>query len=156
DLANLGAAVRQAAPAGVFVSAASPGVIALFHVNRHYPSHGAYVWALAEPMREEYEAIHRAGFLLQLDCPHLAPGFPAGAGNRMPVDEFRRRAATNVAALNHATAGIPPDRMRLHLCWGNYEGPHHHDLPLREIVDVVLGARPAGLSVEAANPRHGH
>jgi 5-methyltetrahydropteroyltriglutamate--homocysteine methyltransferase len=156
DLANLGAAVKDAAPAGAFLSAASPGVIALFHTNLHYQSHEAYVGALAEAMREEYEAIHRAGFLLQLDCPDLAAGFHLGSGSRMPVDEFLRRAATNVAALNHATATIPLERMRLHLCWGNYEGPHHHDLPLREIVDVVLAARPLGLSVEAANPRHGH
>src|SRR5262249_3640356 len=100
--------------------------------------------------------IHRSGFLRQSDCPDLGAGFHIGAGSRMPLDEFRRRAAINVAALNHATAAIPPERMRLHLCWGNYEGPHHHDLPLREILDVVLDARPAGLSVEAANPRHGH
>jgi 5-methyltetrahydropteroyltriglutamate--homocysteine methyltransferase len=156
DLANLSASVKDAAPAGVFLSAASPGVIALFHTNLHYRSHEAYVWALAEAMREEYEAIHRAGFLLQLDCPDLAAGFHLGCRDRMPIDEFRRRAAINVAALNHATAAILPERMRLHLCWGNYEGPHHHDLPLREIVDVVLAARPLGLSVEAANPRHGH
>ncbi len=155
DLADLTAAVVDGTPTGVFVSAASPGVIALFHPNHHYPSHEAYVWALAEAMREEYEAIHRAGFLLQLDCPDLAAGYHIGA-DTTDLDGFRRRASLHIAALNHATAAIPPERMRLHLCWGNYEGPHHHDLPLREIVDVVLGARPAALSVEAANPRHGH
>jgi 5-methyltetrahydropteroyltriglutamate--homocysteine methyltransferase len=106
-------------------------------------------------MRDEYEAIHRAGFILQLDCPDLGAGGHsrfAGSGR----DDFRRIASIHVAALNHATAAIPPERMRLHLCWGNYEGPHHHDVPLRDIVDVVLSARPAALSVEAANPRHGH
>jgi 5-methyltetrahydropteroyltriglutamate--homocysteine methyltransferase len=155
DLANLTAAVAGAAPRGVFLTAASPGVIALFHPNRHYPSHEAYLSALAEAMREEYEAIHRAGFLLQVDCPDLAAGFHMNA-DQVRLDDFRRVVALNIAVLNHATAAIPPERMRLHLCWGNYEGPHHHDLPLREIVDVVLTARPAGLSVEAANPRHGH
>jgi 5-methyltetrahydropteroyltriglutamate--homocysteine methyltransferase len=149
------AAVASDAPADVFLSAASPGVIALFHPNRHYPRHEDYVWALAEAMREEYEAIHHAGFLLQLDCPDLAAGYHMNPGG-MRQEEFRRAAAFHVAALNHATAAIPPERMRLHLCWGNYEGPHHHDLPLREIVAVILDARPVGLSVEAANPRHGH
>lgn len=155
DLTHLHAAVDRTAPTGVFVTAASPGIIALFHPNRHYPDHEAYVWAIAEAMREEYEAIHRAGFLLQLDCPDLAAGHHIGFAD-LDLDGFRRIAATHIAALNHATAAIPPEAMRLHLCWGNYEGPHHHDLPLANIVDIVLGARPAGLSIEAANPRHGH
>jgi 5-methyltetrahydropteroyltriglutamate--homocysteine methyltransferase len=155
DLANVKAAAEESTPTGIFLSAASPGVIALFHPNRHYPSHEDYIWALAEAMREEYEAIHRAGFLLQLDCPDLAAGYHMNSTG-MRQEEFRQHAAVHIAALNHATAAIPPERMRLHLCWGNYEGPHHHDLALREIVEVVLGARPAGLSFEAANPRHAH
>jgi 5-methyltetrahydropteroyltriglutamate--homocysteine methyltransferase len=155
DLTNVQGATTDVVTAGVFVTAASPGVIALFNPNRHYPDHESYVWAIAEAMREEYEAIHRAGFILQLDCPDLAAGSHSSfAGTSL--DAFRRIAAIHVAALNHATAAIPSDRMRLHLCWGNYEGPHHHDVPLRDLVDIVLQARPAGLSVEAANPRHGH
>jgi len=110
---------------------------------------------LAGAMRDEYEAIAGAGITLQLDCPDLAlsrNSVFAGA----TLEEFRRIAALNVEALNHAVARIPPERMRLHLCWGNYEGPHERDIPLRDIVDVVLAARPAGLVIEACNPRHGH
>jgi 5-methyltetrahydropteroyltriglutamate--homocysteine methyltransferase len=155
DLGNLQQALVNTEPAEVFVTAASPGVIAFFHSNRYYPSHEAYVWAIAEAMRIEYEAIHCAGFLLQVDCPDLAAGRHARFAH-LDLDGFRRIAALNVAALNHATAAIPPAAMRLHMCWGNYEGPHHRDVPLAAMVDIVLGARPAGLSVEAANPRHGH
>jgi 5-methyltetrahydropteroyltriglutamate--homocysteine methyltransferase len=155
DLANLRAAVGATNGDSVFMTAASPGVIALFSPNLYYCDHEAYVWAIAQAMRIEYEAIFRAGFTLQLDCPDLGAGGHsrfAGSG----LDDFRRVAAIHIAALNYATASIPPERMRLHLCWGNYEGPHHRDVPLRDLVDLVLGARPAGLSVEAANPRHGH
>ena len=118
DLANLKAAVADNPPAGVFLSAASPGVIALFHPNRHYGSHEEYIWALAEAMREEYEAIHRAGFLLQLDCPDLAAGYHMNPGGAKQ-EEFLRAAEIHVAALNRALDGIDPERMRLHLCWGN-------------------------------------
>jgi 5-methyltetrahydropteroyltriglutamate--homocysteine methyltransferase len=106
-------------------------------------------------MKEEYPAISQAGFLLQVDCPDLAMGrhFQFAAAS---FEEFRKNAALHVEALNHAVADIPPERMRLHLCWGNYEGPHHYDVPLRDIMDIVLTARPAGISFEAANPRHAH
>jgi 5-methyltetrahydropteroyltriglutamate--homocysteine methyltransferase len=155
DLANFRAAVDAAQPAAAFLSAASPGVIAVFMRNEHYPSHEAYLEALAEAMREEYEAIVDAGFLLQIDCPDLAMGRHILFADAS-VEEFRRNAALQVEALNHATANIPPERMRMHVCWGNYNGPHHWDIPLRDIVDIVLRARPRFLLFEAANPRHAH
>jgi len=155
DIDNLKAATEGVKAEDVFMSAASPGVIALFFRNQYYPSHQAYVGALAEAMREEYEAIARSGFVLQLDCPDLAMGrhiqFPDAS-----LEEFRRIARLNVEAMNHATAGIDPDQMRIHLCWGNYEGPHHKDVALKDIIDVVFQARPNGISVEACNPRHEH
>lgn len=154
DIANL-----QAATAGmdrdVFMSAASPGVVACFMQNQHYEDDEAYVYAVADAMKQEYDAIHAAGFLLQLDCPDLAMGRHfqfADAG----LDAFKRQARVNVAALNHATRDIPAEAMRMHLCWGNYEGPHHCDVDLAEIVDIVLAARPCAVSLEGANPRHGH
>jgi 5-methyltetrahydropteroyltriglutamate--homocysteine methyltransferase len=155
DLENFKTALQGVEPEEAFLSAASPGVISLFLKNDYYPNHEAYLTALAEAMREEYDAIYQAGFLLQVDCPDLAMGRHiqfAGAG----LDEFRRNAELHVEALNHALSAIPPERMRLHLCWGNYEGPHHLDVPLRDIIDIVLKARPAGISFEAANPRHAH
>ena len=155
DLENFKAALQGVAPEEAFLSAASPGVISLFLKNQYYPNHEAYLTALAEAMKEEYHAISQAGFLLQVDCPDLAMGrhiqFAAAS-----LAEFRRTAELHVEALNHALAGIPPERMRLHLCWGNYEGPHHLDVPLHDIIDIVLKARPAGISFEAANPRHEH
>jgi 5-methyltetrahydropteroyltriglutamate--homocysteine methyltransferase len=155
DVATLRAAVDAAPPTEAFMTAASPGVIAHFLPNRHYPSREAYLARLVDVMKEEYDAIHRAGFLLQVDCPDLAMGrhlaFP-----EVSNAEFVKIAAANVEALNHALRDIPADRMRLHLCWGNYEGPHHRDIPLREILGVVLKARPQALSFEGANPRHEH
>jgi 5-methyltetrahydropteroyltriglutamate--homocysteine methyltransferase len=155
DLANLRAAVDAAPPTEAFMTAASPGVIAHFLPNRHYPSREAYLARLVDVMKEEYDAIHRGGFLLQVDCPDLGMGrhlaFPD-----LSNAEFVKVAEANVEALNHALRDIPPDRMRLHLCWGNYEGPHHRDIPLREILRTVLKARPQALSFEGANPRHEH
>ncbi len=155
DIDNLRAATQGVEAEDVFMSAASPGVIALFLGNRYYPSREAYLAALADAMKEEYEAIARAGFVLQLDCPDLAMGrhiqFPDQS-----LEEFRRQARLNVEALNHATAGIDPDQMRMHLCWGNYEGPHHRDVGLKDIIDIVFAARPNAISVEACNPRHEH
>jgi len=155
DVANFRAAVESAVPTDAFMSAASPGVIAHFLQNTHYPSREAYLARLVDVMKEEYDAIHRAGFVLQVDCPDLAMSrhlaFPE-VGNA----EFVRIAEGNVEALNHALRDIPPDRLRLHLCWGNYEGPHHRDIPLREILPVVLRARPQAISLEGANPRHAH
>lgn len=138
-----------------FMNAASPGLITAFQVNRHYPSHEAYLADLADAMREEYETIVNAGFLLQLDCPDLAMSRHTGYQD-LSEAEFLRVAAANVEALNAATANIPPERMRMHICWGNYEGPHDHDIPLERVVDIVIGARPATILFEAANPRHEH
>ena len=155
DVANLTAAVSSAKPTEAFMTAASPGVIAHFLKNEHYPSREAYLARLVDVMKDEYDAIHRAGFILQVDCPDLAMGrhlaFPD-----LSNAEFLKIAAANVEALNHALRDIPPDRMRLHLCWGNYEGPHHRDIPLKEILPIALKARPQALSFEGANPRHEH
>ena len=123
------------------MNAASPGVIELYFRNDHYPSREEYLYAIADAMRVEYEAITEAGLLLQIDCPDLAMGRHIEFADQ-PLDEFRRQAQLNIEALNHATANIPPERMRMHLCWGNYEGPHHRDVPLADIVDLVFGARP--------------
>jgi 5-methyltetrahydropteroyltriglutamate--homocysteine methyltransferase len=155
DIANFKAALESAKPADAFMSAASPGVIAHFLKNEHYPSREAYLARLAEVMKEEYDAIHQAGFVLQIDCPDLAMSrhlaFP-----EVSNAEFLKIAAANIEALNHALRDIPADRMRLHLCWGNYEGPHHRDIPLRELLPVALEAKPQALSFEGANPRHEH
>lgn len=158
DLRDLRAAVDAAgdrAPSEVVVTAASPGVIAIYLADRFYGSREAYLAALAEAMRTEYEAIVDAGFLLQIDCPDLAMGRHAQYADAT-VPEFRRAIAGHVEALNAATSGIDPDRMRMHLCWGNYVSPHHRDVDLADVVDVVLAARPRGLLLEAANPRHAH
>jgi 5-methyltetrahydropteroyltriglutamate--homocysteine methyltransferase len=155
DIDNLKAALAGANVAGAFLSAASPGVISLFFRNDHYANQEAYLLAIAEAMRSEYEAIAAAGVILQIDCPDLAMGRHIQYAD-LTVEEFRTRARLHIEALNHALAGIPPERMRMHLCWGNYEGPHHHDVPLAEIIDVVFTARPATISFEAANPRHAH
>ena len=152
DIANLRAAAGGAAD--VFMSAASPGVIEMFMPNRYYPSTEEYLFALADAMKAEYDAIHRAGLVLQLDCPDLACEWSIGP--EVSTAEFRRVVARRLEALDHATRDIPPDRIRLHLCWGNYEGPHQGDVPLADIIDLVLAARPTAVSFEAANPRHEH
>ncbi len=146
---------RHGAGARAFLNAASPGLITAFQVNRHYPSHEAYLADLVDAMRPEYEAIVAAGFDLQLDCPDLAMSRHTGYQDQSEAD-FVRTAAANVEALNAATAGIPADRMRMHICWGNYEGPHDHDIPLERVIDTVVSARPATILFEAANPRHEH
>lgn len=155
DLANLKAATAGVKAEEVFMSAASPGVIAVFLANQHYPTREAYLGALADAMRTEYEAIHRAGFLLQVDCPDLAMNRHIQFAD-LTTAQFRKQAAMQVEALNHALANIPAEAVRLHLCWGNYEGPHHRDIAMRDIADVVLKAKPAGISFEASNPRHEH
>lgn len=155
DIANLKAGLATVQVEEAFMSAASPGVIALFFHNGFYPNREAYLFAIADAMRHEYEAIADAGFILQIDCPDLAMGRHiqfAGAS----LEEFRKEARLNIDALNRALANIPPDRLRMHLCWGNYEGPHHCDVPLADIIDIVFLARPSGISFEAANPRHAH
>jgi 5-methyltetrahydropteroyltriglutamate--homocysteine methyltransferase len=155
DLSRFADAVAASKPTEAFLTAPSPGTLTRFIVNEHYPNEDAYVAALAEAMRVEYEAIHRAGFILQVDCPDLA-----AARNNQYRDktnaEFRRIAARNVEILNHVLSAIPPERMRMHVCWGNYAGPHTHDIPLAEIIDICLNARPQALSFEGANPRHEH
>jgi 5-methyltetrahydropteroyltriglutamate--homocysteine methyltransferase len=137
------------------MTAASPGVISLFLENRHYPSHEAYIAALAEAMKEEYDAIHQAGFVLQLDCPDLAVGRHVQGADES-LSDWKQKIGLHIEAINAATREIPPEDLRLHLCWGNYEGPHNHDVPLAEIIGIVLKARPSAISFEAANPRHEH
>jgi len=155
DIGNLVAAARANGIAHAFMTAVSPGQAARFLVNRYYPSHEAYVHALAEALKREYAAIVEAGLILQIDCPDLASGRNTQFQD-LSLEEFRAVATMHVEALNAAVAALPPERMRLHVCWGNYEGPHHRDVPLADIIDILLRARPAGLSVEAANPRHAH
>lgn len=155
DIDNLKAAVSGLDCAGTFLSAASPGVISLFFRNDHYPSQETYLFAIAEAMRGEYKAIAASGITVQIDCPDLAMGRHIQYAD-LSVEEFRKRARLHVEALNHALAAIPPERVRMHLCWGNYEGPHHCDVPLKEIIDIAFMARAATISFEAANPRHAH
>jgi 5-methyltetrahydropteroyltriglutamate--homocysteine methyltransferase len=155
DIANLRAATADVRAEEVFMSAASPGVVAAFFANHFYSSREDYLKAIADAMKEEYEAIVDAGIVLQLDCPDLAMCRHLQWQERS-LEEFRAIARQDVEVLNEATANIDPDMMRLHLCWGNYEGPHHHDVALRDIVDIVLEARPNGIALEAANPRHEH
>jgi 5-methyltetrahydropteroyltriglutamate--homocysteine methyltransferase len=155
DIANLKAALAQNSVADAFMSAASPGVISIFLANHFYKKHEDYLAALAEAMKPEYQAITGAGFILQVDCPDLAMGrhiqFPDAT-----LAEFRKNITAHVEALNHALEGIPAERIRIHLCWGNYEGPHHRDVPLRDIVDIVFKVNGCGISYEASNPRHEH
>jgi 5-methyltetrahydropteroyltriglutamate--homocysteine methyltransferase len=155
DIAQLKAALASSGGAEGFLTAASPGLISLFFRNDYYPSTETYLAAIAEAMRAEYEAIVEAGLVLQLDCPDLAMGRHIQHAD-LNLDDFRKAARLHVEALNHAVARIPPDRMRMHLCWGNYEGPHHCDVPIEAIIDIVFLARPSGISFEAANPRHAH
>ena len=142
-------------PTDTFMTAASPGVIAQFLDNKYYASHEKYLEALAKVMKEEYNAIHEAGFVVQLDCPDLALGKHTRFAN-VSINEFVKVVASHVDAINYAISDIPPDRVRLHLCWGNYEGPHYLDVPLRQIIEPVLNARVGAISFEAANPRHEH
>ena len=155
DIANLRAALDRHSVQGAFMNAASPGVISAFQSNRYYPTHDAYVDAVAAAMKPEYDAIAAAGFVLQLDCPDLAMARHTGF-QELDEKEFLRRAAQQVEALNHAVRDIPADAMRMHICWGNYEGPHDHDIALEKILSIVLEAKPTGILFEAANPRHRH
>jgi 5-methyltetrahydropteroyltriglutamate--homocysteine methyltransferase len=155
DVANLKAALGAVRSIGGFLSAASPGVVSLFFRNDHYKDHETYLFAIADAMRDEYEAVAQAGFVLQIDCPDLGMGRHIQYA-ALDLGEFRKRIGMHVAALNHATSNIPPEQLRLHLCWGNYEGPHHYDVPLKDVIDIVFGARPPAISLEAANPRHAH
>ncbi len=155
DIDNLRRAINVHQPAQSFMNAASPGVIALFQPNKHYPTHEAYLAALADAMAHEYRAIVDAGIVLQLDSPDL------GLGRHMMFkdksdEEYAALAAMHVAALNHALAGIPKDMVRLHVCWGNYEGPHHHDAPMEMVLPIALQANVGALLFESSNPRHAH
>ena len=155
DMANLSNAVADANVAGTFSSAASPGVVSLFFANEFYATDEEYVFAIAEAMRYEYETIAAAGAAVQVDCPDLAMGRHSAYADMDPP-EFRRRVAMNIEALNHAVRNIPADRLRMHLCWGNYPGPHHRDVDLADIIDLVWTAKPQTVLFEAANPRHAH
>jgi len=155
DLANLGQAIAAAKPVEAFMNAASPGVLTKFVPDAFYRNEANYIGALADAMKEEYEAIHKAGFLLQIDCPDLGSARHNQYQNLTDA-EFLKIAERNIDAVNHATANIPPEAMRIHICWGNYEGPHTHDIPLAKVFPVLMKARPAGVLFEGANPRHEH
>ena len=155
DAENLKAALGGVKAVGGFMSAASPGVVGLFFRNDHYPNQEAYLAAIAEAMRHEYETVAKAGFVLQIDCPDLGMGRHIQYAD-LSLPEFRKRAALHVEALNHAVANIPAEQLRMHVCWGNYEGPHHRDVPFADVIDIVFSAKPAAISFEAANPRHAH
>src|SRR5438046_9254914 len=155
DVDHLQAAFDNVKAEEMFLTAASPGVVSLFFRNEHYPSEEAYIFAIAEAMRHEYETIASAGIVLQIDCPDLGMGRHIQYAS-LSLAEWRKKAQLHVEALNHALSNIPPDQLRMHLCWGNYEGPHHYDVPLADIIEIVFAARPHGISFEAANPRHAH
>jgi len=155
DLANLKDALAQVQVAEGFMTAASPGLVPVFQTNRHYPSHEAYVEAIAAAMQDEYETIVKAGFVLQLDCPDIAMARHTSF-QELDETEFLKRAAFHVDVLNNALRNIPADRSRIHICWGNYEGPHDHDIPFAKVAPILVRAKPMALVVEAANPRHAH
>jgi len=160
DIARLQRALVESKATGsraaaAFMTAVSPGTVGVFHPNQYYRSHEAYMHAIGAAMRTEYEEIVRAGFILQIDCPDLAMGRHSRF-KHLDDAQFLHCAEIHVDALNQAVANIPADRMRMHVCWGNYEGPHTHDIPLAEILPVVLRAKPSALLIEGANPRHEH
>ncbi|MGH8195165.1 MAG: cobalamin-independent methionine synthase II family protein [Woeseiaceae bacterium] len=155
DMQNLELAATDCGAAGTFSSAASPGVVSIFFGNEYYASDEEYVFAIADAMRHEYEAIAAAGATVQLDCPDLAMGRHSAYAD-MDLAQFRKRVAMNIAALNHGVRNIPAEQLRMHLCWGNYPGPHHCDVAMSEIMDLVWTARPRTVLFEAANPRHAH
>ena len=155
DVDDLKAALATVDAQEAFMTAASPGVVSLFFRNEHYPTEEAYLFAIAEAMRQEYETIARSGIILQIDCPDLGMGRHIQHAD-LSLAEWRKKAQLHVEALDHAVANIPPERLRMHLCWGNYEGPHHCDVPLADVIDIVFRARPSAIALEAANPRHAH
>ena len=155
DTENLIAALDGRQAAGRFLTAASPGVISLFFANTHYPDFETYIFAIADAMRHEYETVTNAGIMLQLDCPDLGMGRHIQYAD-LDLKDFRKRAELHVEALNHALANVPKEMVRIHLCWGNYEGPHHCDVPLADVIDIAFKANVGGISFEAANPRHAH
>ena len=155
DIANLKAASAAAPTVGTFLNSASPGVIALFQPNDYYPTQDQYLEALAAALQTEYEAITAAGITLQIDAPDLAMGRHTMYRDRS-LEQFGKLAARHIEVLNHALRNVPAEQVRMHVCWGNYEGPHHHDVPLEFLLPIVMKAKPQGLLFEAANPRHAH
>jgi 5-methyltetrahydropteroyltriglutamate--homocysteine methyltransferase len=155
DVDNLKAALALVKHAEGFMSAASPGVVSLFFRNDHYKDFETYIYAIADAMRDEYETVAKAGFVLQFDCPDLGMGRHIQYAD-LDLKEFRKRITLHIEALNYAVKNVPAEQLRMHLCWGNYEGPHHRDVPLADIVDVVFTAKPNAISLEGANPRHNH
>jgi 5-methyltetrahydropteroyltriglutamate--homocysteine methyltransferase len=155
DLDNLAAAVAETPVAAAFLPAISPGCVAMLMGSTYFADRGDYLFALADALREEYRTVVARGFFLQVDCPDLALGRHVAFADA-PLEDFRAAAALHVAALNHALDGIDPQRVRVHVCWGNYPGPHHHDVPLRDILDILYTVNAGALSVEGANPRHAH
>jgi 5-methyltetrahydropteroyltriglutamate--homocysteine methyltransferase len=155
DIARLRDVVGRHQPVEAFMNAASPGVVSAFQPNKYYPTQTAYIEAIGEAMQVEYEAIVKAGFVLQLDCPDLAMARHTGFQD-LSDDEFLKRAEHQVEVLNHAVRNIPAESLRMHVCWGNYEGPHTHDIPLEKVMSIILKAKPAAIQFEASNPRHAH
>jgi 5-methyltetrahydropteroyltriglutamate--homocysteine methyltransferase len=155
DIENLRGAAETHHPHEAFMNSASPGVVSAFQPNKYYPTHEAYVEAIGAAMQEEYEAIVNAGLILQLDCPDLAMARHTGFQD-LSEQDFLRRAEHQVDVLNHALRNVPASALRMHVCWGNYEGPHDHDIPLEKIMHIVLKAKPSAILFEASNPRHAH
>ena len=155
DIGRLRSAVARHKPQEAFMNAASPGVISVFQPNHYYRSHSEYVEAIGEAMRVEYEAIAEAGFVLQLDCPDLAMARHT-TFQELSEAEFLKRAEHQVEVMNDAVRNIPASSLRMHVCWGNYEGPHDYDIPLAKIIGVILKAKPVAIQFEASNPRHAH
>jgi 5-methyltetrahydropteroyltriglutamate--homocysteine methyltransferase len=154
DIANLKAALATVNVEEAYLPAVAPGSIAHWLQNAYYKDEEAFLYAIADAMHEEYRAIVDAGFLLQIDDPDLADGWQVHP--HLTLDEYRQVAELRTAVLNHALHGIPADRVRMHMCWGSYHGPHKHDLPLRDFVDIVLQVQADSYSIEASNPRHAH
>jgi 5-methyltetrahydropteroyltriglutamate--homocysteine methyltransferase len=152
DIELLKTAASKTNAEDAFMSAASPGIISVVFQNQHYPSYEEYIEAIANAMRLEYEAIYRAGLVLQLDCPDLAGQYPSEPS----LEAFREKMELRIEALNHATEGIPAEAMRIHVCWGNGESPRLNDVPLADIIDILLKAKPAGIMLMSANGRHEH
>src|SRR5207244_11108583 len=155
DRANCKAALAPATAGEGCMTSASPGLVPVFQNNRHYPTYEAYVEAIAAAMQQEYEAIVAAGFVLQLDCPDLAMAHHTSFQDLSEAD-FLKRAAFHIEVLNHALRNVPADRARIHICWGNYEGPHDHDIDFAKVAPILVKAKPQALVIEAANPRHAH
>src|SRR5260221_5664178 len=155
DVDNLKSALSGTKAAEGFMSAASPGVVSLFFRNDHYKNQEAYLEAIAEAMRDEYETVATSGLVLQIDCPDLGMGRHIQYAD-LDLRAFRKRIQLHIEALDHATKNIPSGQLRLHLCWGNYEGPHHYDVPFADIIDIVFMARPAESSLDEAVPRQAH